>query len=143
MKMKSRRGKERTIDLINLTPHNVTLIGKEGTVRIERYTGKVPRKSEQHVETSATIEGVPIIKIGLGALQDLPEPKKDTFYIVSKMTALYANRKDLLYGTDIVREPITGVIKGCRTLAQHCSTIKLKRLDMCDILRECDYERRI
>lgn len=51
-----------------------------------------------------------------GNIVDLPEPQKDTLYLVSLVTALASDRQDLLVVSDEVRDE-AGRIIGCLSLA--------------------------
>jgi len=68
--------------IINLTPHEIKIVG-EGNKIIQSFppSGRVAR-----VETKQRLVGsfpVPTWKTEFGKVVDLPEPEKDTIYIVS------------------------------------------------------------
>ena len=133
------------VEIINCTPHDIVfvienhiddefyaiekfIIKKSGIVprvkevenKIEVFKASVTRESE--IETDGYDNGwhlyVDIMEKSFLEVEGLPEPKKDTYYVVSALVAGAAkNRNDLLIPNDIVRDD-QGRIIGCRSLAK-------------------------
>ena len=106
------------MQIVNLTPHEVTLVRPEGTSTIPP-SGMVAR-----VAGTATITGwvevgnlmVPITTQPFGEVTGLPGPQDGTAYIVSAMVAdAVAGRADVLYPADQVRDDANRIV-GCRGL---------------------------
>ena len=133
------------VNIINCTPHDIVfivesyiddefyaiekfIIKKSGIVprvkevenKIDVFKASVTRESE--IETDGYDNGwhlyVDIMEKSFLEVEGLPEPKKDTYYVVSALVAGAAkNRNDLLIPNDIVRDE-KGRIIGCRSLAK-------------------------
>lgn len=94
-KIKSLLKKEKPV-LINLTPHDVVIRQNGEDIVIPR-SEKVARVRETEIHTE-TINGVQVTDIYYDKTLNLPEPKDNTYYIVSIVVA-YANcdRQDLVF----------------------------------------------
>ena len=98
--------------IINLTPHEITLCGKKlpssGVARVATVTRQV-----------AEINGIPVNKVSFGEVNGLPEAKKDTIYIVSKIVAeaVKGQRNDIYIVDKTIRNE-QGQIVGCEALAK-------------------------
>ena len=94
-KIKSLLKKEKPV-LINLTPHDVVIRQNGEDIVIPR-SEKVARVRETEIHTQ-TIDGVQVTDIYYDKTLNLPEPKDNTYYIVSIVVA-YANcdRQDLVF----------------------------------------------
>ena len=133
------------INIINCTPHDIVfivesyiddefyaiekfIIKKSGIVprvkevenKIDVFKASVTRESE--IETDGYDNGwhlyVDIMEKSFLEVEGLPEPKKDTYYVVSALVAgACKNRDDLVVPNDIVRDE-KGRIIGCRSLAK-------------------------
>ena len=133
------------VKIINCTPHDIVfvienhiddefyaiekfIIKKSGIVprvkevenKIDVFKTKVTRESE--IEEDGYDNGwnlyIDIIEKSFMEVEGLPEPKENTYYIVSALVAGAAkNRNDLLIPNDIVRDD-QGRIIGCRSLAK-------------------------
>jgi hypothetical protein len=78
----------------NLTPHAVIIYGK--TMLVIQPSGLVAR-CDTITEEVGTLNGIPLVKNTFGQIQDLPEPKRNTVYIVSSLVAAACpDRKDLV-----------------------------------------------
>lgn len=107
--------------LINLTPHEITLILEGGELYIPP-TGTVARCTTNRVTVGEVeIEGfkVPINKTEFGEVENLPQPEEGTYFIVSAIVAqaMAGKRDDLLIPDDAVRDE-QGRIIGARALAR-------------------------
>lgn len=102
--------KERTM-LINLTPHVLTLYDESGQKEFSRIA---PAGQVARVKTTATIVGkvsidgieVPVVETNYGAIENLPDSKLDTIYIVS-ILVIAALRQQGISRNDVVA-PDTG-----------------------------------
>lgn len=105
--------------LINLTPHDINLYDDGNLVDTIPASGKFARAKEEK-RLANHINGWPVYQISYGEVIDLPEPQKDTWYIVSQITAVAAKEKgrtDCLIVTDLVRDE-KGRIIGARGFAR-------------------------
>ena len=108
------------MNIKNMTPHTVTLIGEGGSSEHIHPTGICPRCAQESVKIGeVTVNGVtvPIVKTVFGEVSDLPDREEDTIFIVSLPVAKTAARDDLVIPTDLVRDD-GGVIIGCRALGR-------------------------
>ncbi|MUN41381.1 hypothetical protein [Actinomadura litoris] len=111
------------MQLINLTPHPLTLIGQDDTVLLNQAPdGPMARCIEDRREIGAvTLPGggtVPLRSVGFGAVTGLPEPRDGVLLVVSRATAeAAAGRSDIVYPDEQVRDQ-DGRIIGCRALAR-------------------------
>lgn len=98
---------------INLTPHEINLFSTESE-RIFPPSGKIVRLSVEYV-TGEIVDGIPTVKRVFGEVIDLPDPQKDTYYLVSSLVAdRIKGRNDILIpdtGASAVRDA-DGKIKG-------------------------------
>lgn len=101
------------MSIINLTPHDVTLVGDDGSLSVFPRTGVVARLTETTI-LDRMFAGVPFVKTRYGDVVDLPEEKSMTVYIVSALirTAM-SHRRDLVSPGALVRDT-DGKIIGCR-----------------------------
>ena len=102
------------MNIINLTPHAIRVIGQEWTFD---PSGTVARCAVTR-ESVGTLEGIPVNRTVFGLVENLPDAVPGTVYIVSSLVAQAAkDRKDLVIPDDIVRDDV-GRIIGCRAFAQ-------------------------
>lgn len=104
--------------IINLTPHAIHILGKEGEVLRTYPSQGAIRLAQQTINLEPAEDGTPLTKTQYldGAL---PEPQEGTIYIVSLPVAQYAltkGRKDFVVPNDLVRDD-EGRIIGCKNLA--------------------------
>ena len=110
------------MNIINLTPHELTLVGNDGQV-LARFppSGQVLRLVEKTTSSTNLVhEGVeiPLLTKSVGAAEDLPPREEGTLYIVSLPVALrYPERDDFVVPHDYVRDE-NGRVLGCRALAR-------------------------
>lgn len=88
------------MEFINLTPHDIRL--NDGT--IYKASGDVARVSM----TYSKFDENNIASVSFGKIEGLPEPKENTYYIVSAIVAQAANRSDVI-------SPATGHSDAVRT----------------------------
>lgn len=102
--------------ILNLAPHPITLLGRDGTettIAPETTPARVSATSEQVAE----IDGLPVIRQAFGAVEGLPDARTGVMYIVSRVVAARAPayRRDLLVPARLVRDD-AGRIQGCAAL---------------------------
>ena len=101
--------------IINLTPHDITIISAAGN-SVFPATGKVARVAVNSSEIG-NVAGIPVMKNFYSDVEGLPDPEKDTCYLVSKIVAdAVPDRDDVLIPNDSVRDE-NGRIIGCRNFA--------------------------
>jgi len=104
------------MNIINLTPHPLVVIGGSATVTIPP-SGTVARVAT-HTEPAGYVDvdgiTVPVQKQVLGQIVNLPDPAPDTIYVVSLPVAAAAGR---LGRTDVVSPRVVrdeqGNVVGC------------------------------
>ena len=107
--------------LINLTPHDITILFEDGTILKVPASGTVARVAS----TNDTVGGVmteggtiPIKAVSYGEVTGLPDydPDKAQYFLVSSLVAARVpDRRDVLVPGDFVRDE-KGNIIGCRSL---------------------------
>lgn len=106
--------------IINLTPHEINIFTAEGGKIKIPPSGTVARVSVQRQKVGEiTVDGktIPIHKNVYGEVENLPDPKPDTIYIVSSLVAqAVPHREDVLIPDDAVRDA-EGKIIGVKGLA--------------------------
>jgi hypothetical protein len=115
------------MEIVNLTPHAIVIYKTENTSEQQTIllpSGIVARCVETtHPCGELELDEnfiVPIIRKSFGAIQGLPEPRTNTFYIVSSLVAQAAwalGRADVLCPGDIVRNE-NGQVIGCKSLCR-------------------------
>lgn len=101
--------------IINLTPHDITIISAAGN-SVFPATGKVARVAVNSSEIG-NVAGIPVMKNFYSDVEGLPDPEKGTYYLVSKIVAdAVPDRDDVLIPNDSVRDE-NGRIIGCRNFA--------------------------
>lgn len=109
-------------NIINLTPHEISIVNEEGNVIKVFESAGVARAAQNDVQIGM-LEGIPIIETTFGEPVDLPEYSQGTYYIVSALTAKAASlsgrsTRDLLLTGKTVRNG-DGQIIGCQALAKY------------------------
>ena len=89
--------------LVNLTNHDITLITPKGLKTIEP-SGQIARANYEIKEVDEIL-GVPVVEIVYNKVVGLPEPKENTYYIVSSIVknAVGLSRKDVITLYDVKR----------------------------------------
>lgn len=121
--------------IINCTPHVVTilhyscvqynplrksfdLVGEKSVLREFLPSGIVPRCQTKE-KNKGLIDGVPVMTIEFGSIDDLPPEEPGTMLIVSALVANAGRtqgREDLLVPARVVRDAESRIV-GCLTLA--------------------------
>jgi len=98
----------------------VNIIAEDGSTTASFPSEGVARAS-QHAEPIGLLNGIELVSMKFGETVDLPDPVKDTYYVVSIITANAARANgrstdDLIITADPVRND-EGQIIGCRRFA--------------------------
>lgn len=94
------------MEMINLTSHPVR-ISTEGKIFEIKPSGTVARLIErygQHRKVTADGEKITIVPVKNVDIFGLPNPKPQTYYIVSSMVAFHAKRKDVLCPGEFIKD---------------------------------------
>lgn len=113
------------MQVTNLTPHEVKVLGQDGNVLATLPSDGVARARQTDVPVGEFEIGggvVPVVKTEFGDTDGLPEPAEGVAYVVSIITAQAAaaqgrSTTDLLLTSGPVRDD-QGRIVGCRALAR-------------------------
>jgi hypothetical protein len=108
----------REVKIVNLTPHEVTVVSSNGDVLMKiPASGQVARCSVTRT-VLGTLNGIPVAKSVMGDVEGLPKQSNDTVYIVSRVVAetMKGIRNDLIIPDDAVRDG-EGRIIGCKGFA--------------------------
>ena len=103
--------------IVNLTPHDVNIIGEIGEV-VQTFpaSGELARCSVSREQVDV-INGIPVNRTIFGDVEGLPEQQEGIVYIVSALVAqAVKDRDDLLIPDDAVRDE-QGRVVGCRAFA--------------------------
>lgn len=110
------------MEIVNLTPHAITIIGENKNLVIEP-SGIVTRIGSYTktvglliAENQGPFE-IPVTVTKYDEVENLPEPVNDTIYIVSAMVANAIKRHDLYIPNETVRDD-KGRIIGCKSLGR-------------------------
>jgi len=88
-----------SVKFVNLTPHEIKIVGEDGEVRVVPPSGQIARvRSEQTVV--GEVNGVPIVKTTFGDVEGLPEPQPNTVFIVSSLVAQLVPHRDDVVAPD-------------------------------------------
>lgn len=99
---------------INLTPHEVTILGGETPVVLPP-SGEIARVAQTLAEMG-TLAGVRAVRSTYGAVTGLPESSDGELYITSAMVrSAVPARRDVFSPADFVRSA-DGKIIGCRAM---------------------------
>jgi len=123
IKKKNKKIKKNEIyHVVNMTPHDIILIGEDG-IPVTFLSQGVIRLSKNIVRagTLTTYGGipVPITESKFGEAVDLPSRKEDTIYIVSSLVCqAYPDRPDFYIPDQLVRDE-KGRVIGCKSLTRN------------------------
>ena len=103
------------MNLVNLTPHAITLLEAGCDYRVLAPSGQVARCSTSSVQVGV-FDDVPLFRTVGGAVTGLPDPQSDTMYIVSALVRLAVpDRTDVASPGELVRNA-DGQPIGCHGL---------------------------
>jgi hypothetical protein len=99
-------------NLVNLTPHSVTIHAPNGAVVTLPPSEGIARVATEATQVG-TVDGFPVYREEYGEVTGLPEPQEGTHYIVSALVrAASPDRGDLLSPGRLVRDD-QGRVIGC------------------------------
>lgn len=105
------------MQIINLTPHAINFLDSNNhPVPTVEPSGTIAR-AKQTRTLCGTIAGIPVNQCAYGTVQGLPEPAKETIYIVSAITAQACPEREDVYIVDDSVRGDDGRIIGVRALA--------------------------
>ncbi|AEJ44401.1 hypothetical protein [Alicyclobacillus acidocaldarius] len=104
--------------IVNLTPHELTFIGSDGTT-IARIppSGIVARVASTSKQIDV-LDGIPVFSTEFGEVVELPDPEEDTVYVASTLVAqaaARAGRTDVFSPAEAILDE-EGRVIGCRGL---------------------------
>ena len=103
--------------IVNLTPHEMTLISADGTKTVIPPSGTVARAATVS-EVIGSVNGAPLVSMKHGEASGIPAPEADTLFLVSSIAAEGAkDRDDIVVATDFVRDD-KGNIAGFKTFGR-------------------------
>jgi hypothetical protein len=117
-------------NLVNLTPHEVTLVGEDGGVLLRIPPSGIVARVREETDAAGEITvcpggpltggvEVPLVKRAWGPVEGLPEPQFRTVYITSSLVAQAAwaqGRRDVVAPGELVRDA-EGRVIGCKNLS--------------------------
>lgn len=104
--------------IVNLTSHDITILDQyNNVVKVIPVEPDITCRVSTSTCDSEIIDGVEVVSRRLDGINGLPEPKYNTYYVVSALCATYApqDRDDLLVVCNHVRDE-SGRVIGCRRL---------------------------
>ena len=105
------------MQIINLTPHAINFLDESNRPILTVEPSGVIARAKQTRTLCGNIDGIPVNQCAYGQVQGLPEPAKETIYVVSSITAQACpERADVYIVDDSVRNE-DGRIIGVRALA--------------------------
>ena len=81
--------------IVNLTPHEIRVVDKNGKEKVYPPSGKVARVNVRD-ELVDEMDGVPVYAGAYEEIVDLPPEEEGTYYIVSLVVLNNSKRKDLI-----------------------------------------------
>lgn len=85
-------------DIINLTPHDITVRLEDGTEKTFPASGETARV-EVNNKSRGNLDGIEVVAQEYGEIQGLPEPQDGVYYLVSlvvRQAAVEQGRSDCL-----------------------------------------------
>ena len=106
--------------IINLTPHTVSIVDEDGTVKAT-FPSEGSARADQIETRVGELDGIELVSMKFGATENLPAPAEGVYYIVSVITANAAKEEgrstdDIVITADPVRDD-SGRIIGCKRFA--------------------------
>lgn len=102
--------------IINMTPHVVTVVDDNGNIVMSIEPESTPARCQSSREVAFSIEGISVNITKFGRIENLPEPEKGRWIVVSRIVAEAAKRDDLIVPDETVRDN-EGKILGCKSFA--------------------------
>jgi len=92
---------DRGVRIINLTPHEIVVMSEGGEEILRVPPSGTVTRVEVKTEVIGEINGVKVRKVVYGDIVGLPEPRENTFYVVSTIVLL-ALREKGIYRRDLI-----------------------------------------
>ena len=106
----------KTVDIINATPHDVTIVDESGSILFIFTKTDICIRLSAKVEHTGNLDGIPISQTVFGKPEGLPDYEFGVYYIVSQLVkSALPHRKDLLVPAEVVRDSNNNII-GCKSL---------------------------
>lgn len=106
--------------LVNLTPHDITLVGAWGTLVVPHEAAPARVAAKSVPAGTVALDGgasIPVTSTDFGAVEGLPQPTDEVVYLVSRIVKdRVPGRNDVMVPADMVRDA-GGRIVGCRGLS--------------------------
>jgi hypothetical protein len=106
--------------IVNLTPHAITILPREGEAIVVAPSGAVARVTTARAVVETLPGGIEVFSTSFGEVTGLPDPREGDFFLVSGLVAGHPSlrgRTDVLSPGELVRgadgQPI-----GCRGLSR-------------------------
>ena len=110
------------MELINLTPHAVTLHGELGSVTLPKGLGPFPRLETIRYPMAPVVVGGVILPVKcvviLGEVRDLPAPTEGVVFVVSAMVEAACPKRSDLYSPGELLRNGDGTIIGAYGLSR-------------------------
>lgn len=107
------------IKIVNLTPHAVTVFS--GGKQLVFPPVATPARVEMTRQPAGQVNSIPVVRVLVGEVVNLPEPDEGTMFVVSRVVAeACPSRHDLLVTDGAVRDQ-QGSVVGCTGFAA-CDT---------------------
>ena len=103
--------------IVNLTPHPINFLDESNRPILTVQPSGVIARAKQTRTLCGTIAGIPVNQCAYGQVQGLPEPAKETIYVVSAITAQACPERADVYIVDDSVHNEDGRIIGVRALA--------------------------
>lgn len=106
------------MNFINLTPHVLNIYEEDGKTLLMSIQPTAPAaRCKQETVCVGNLGGLPVYTMQFGEVENLPEPKENTVYIVSRLVAAARWRDDVLCPGAAVRDE-RGRVVGCVGLSR-------------------------
>ena len=93
-----------TVELVNLTPHQITLIRPDGS-KIVLPKSNDPARVRMTTEVVGEVQGIPLKRTVYGEVMSLPAPRDGVVYVVSTLVLKRIDmRQDLVAPMDVFRD---------------------------------------
>ncbi len=102
--------------MVNLTPHTVIIIKSDGSILSLEPAPRAARCAQQE-QVIDSIDGIPVSRVQMGAVENLPARQQGVTYIVSHIVLQACpERSDLVKPGELVRNE-QGEVIGCKCLS--------------------------
>ena len=114
------------VNFVNLTPHALNVVDREGKVHHIEPSGLVARVETNKLNVGST-EGFNLMVETTGKVVDMPDSEWLTLYIVSRVVAAeLKERTDVLVPGDFIRDE-AGNILGCKGFSSLRNSVNFRK----------------